>query len=76
MLLLTWRPQEPAELQREEHARVYTAFESKLLQDLDAVRKRGAQRGNQQEAAGPSGPRAPGQARPLPPGRVGIWDEV
>ena len=65
---VTGRPQEPAELQPEEHARVCTAFESKLLRDQEeATRKRGAQRGNQQEAAGPSGPRAPGQARALPP---------
>ena len=68
-------PQEPAELQPEEHARVYTAMESKLLRDLDAARvgqKRGAQRGNQQDGAGPPGPRAPGQARPLPQGRAGV----
>ena len=73
---MTWlmheraEPQEPAELQPEEHARVYTAIESKLLRDLDAMKinqKRGAQRGNQPEAAGPSGSRAPGQARPVLP---------
>ena len=71
---LIWRlkvpagAQEQAELQPEEHARVCTAFESKLLRDQEeAVRKRGEKRGNQHEAAGPSGPRAPGQACPLPP---------